>query len=62
MSAFYVQRLDDTLNSAIHTRYRSFLRSSSMHEPRDPTLEVVTLLGLTHTHKIEHISLANVLG
>ena len=40
-SAICVQRLDDSLNSAIHTRYRSLLRSSSMHEPRDPPSEVV---------------------
>ena len=32
-SAIFVQRLDDSLNSAIHTRYRSLLRSSAMHEP-----------------------------
>ena len=42
-SAICVQRLDDSLNSAIHTRYRSLLRSSSMHEPRGPPLEVVRL-------------------
>ena len=42
-SAICVQRLDDSLNSAIHTRYRSLLRSSSMHEPRGPPLEVVFL-------------------
>ena len=41
-SAICVQRLDDSLNSAIHTRYRSLLRSSSMHEPRGPPLEVVS--------------------
>ena len=41
--AICVRRLDDSLNSAIRTRYRSLLRSSSMHEPRDPPLEVVTL-------------------
>ena len=40
-SAICVQRLDDSLNSAIHTTYRSLLRSSSMHEPRDPPSEVV---------------------
>ena len=40
-SAICVQRLDDSLNSAIHTKYRSLLRSSSMHEPRGPPLEVV---------------------
>ncbi|MEL7309848.1 MAG: hypothetical protein AAGK05_19770, partial [Pseudomonadota bacterium] len=33
--------IDDSLNSAIHTTYRNWLRSSSMHEPRDPPLEVV---------------------
>ena len=40
-SAICVQRLDDSLNSAIHTTYRSSLRSSSMHEPRGPPLEVI---------------------
>lgn len=43
-SAICVQRLDDSLNSAIHTTYRSLLRSSSMHEPRGPPLEVVLFL------------------
>lgn len=28
-------------NSAIHTTYRTLLRSSSIHEPRDPPLTVV---------------------
>ena len=41
-SAICVQRLDDSLNSAIHTSYRNWLRSSSMHEPRDPPLKVVS--------------------
>ena len=41
-TAICVQRFDDSLNSAIHITYRSWLRSSSMHEPRDPPLEVVT--------------------
>ncbi len=40
-SAICVQRLDDSLNFAIHTKYRSLLRSSLMHEPRGPPLEVV---------------------
>ena len=40
-SAICVQRFDDSLNSAIHITYRSSLRSSSMHEPRDPPLKVV---------------------
>ena len=37
-----VQRFDDSLNSAIHTTYRISLRSSSMREPRDPLLKVLT--------------------
>jgi hypothetical protein len=40
-SASCVQRFDDSLISAIHITYRSLLRSSSMHEPRDPPLKVV---------------------
>ncbi len=40
-SAICVQRFDDSLSSAIRTTYRSLLRSSSMHEPRDPPLKVV---------------------
>lgn len=39
-----VQRLDDSLNSAIHITYRISLRSSSMPEPRDPLLKVLTNL------------------
>ena len=42
-SAICVQRFDDSLNSAIHITYRNWLRSSSMHEPRDPPLKVVKL-------------------
>src|ERR1051326_617177 len=42
--AMCVQRLDDSLKSAIHTSYRISLRSSSMPEPRDPLLKVVFLL------------------
>ena len=50
-SAICVQRFDDSLNSAIHITYRSWLRSSSMHEPRDPPLKVVIkLLCLTDQH------------
>ena len=40
-SAICVQRFDDSLHSAIHTTYRNWLRSSSIHEPRDPPLEVI---------------------
>ncbi|KAJ5710283.1 hypothetical protein N7493_009320 [Penicillium malachiteum] len=42
--AMCVQRLDDSLNSAIHINYRISLRSSSMPEPRDPLLKVLTNL------------------
>ena len=41
--AMCVQRLDDSLNSAIHITYRISLRSSSMPEPRDPLLKVLTI-------------------
>jgi hypothetical protein len=41
--AMCVQRFDDSLNSAIHTTYRVSLRSSSMLEPRDPLLKVLTV-------------------
>ena len=51
-SAICVQRLDDSLNSAIHTRYRSLLRSSSMHEPRDPPSEVVNFFLIHSTPKV----------
>lgn len=40
-SAICVQRFDDSRKSAIHTTYRALLRSSSMHEPRDPPFRVV---------------------
>jgi hypothetical protein len=39
-----VQRFDDSLNSAIHITYRISLRSSSMREPRDPLLKVLSTL------------------
>jgi DNA gyrase inhibitor GyrI len=42
--AMCVQRFDDSLNSAIHTTYRISLRSSSMREPRDPLLKVLTFV------------------
>ena len=42
--AMCVQRLDESLNSAIHITYRISLRSSSMPEPRDPLLKVLTYL------------------
>ena len=39
--AICVQRFDGSRNSAIHTTFRSLLRSSSMREPRYPLLRVV---------------------
>lgn len=42
-----VQRFDDSLNSAIHTTFRISLRSSSMPEPRDPLLKVVTIISFS---------------
>ena len=36
-----VQRFDDSRNSAIHTTYRSLIRSSSLREPSDPLSKVV---------------------
>ena len=40
-SAICVQRFDGSRNSAIHTTYRISLRSSSLREPRYPSLRVV---------------------
>ena len=40
-SAICVQRFDDSLNSAIRITYRISLRSSSLREPRYPSLKVV---------------------
>lgn len=51
-----VQRLDDSRDSAIHTKYRISLHSSSWREPRYPLPRVVillcfSLLRSTRTHK-----------
>ena len=43
--AMCVQRFDDSLSSAIHTTYRSWPRSSSTPEPRDPLLKVLFPVG-----------------
>ena len=40
-SAICVQKFDDSLNSAIRITYRISLRSSSLREPRHPSLKVV---------------------
>src|ERR1700688_4761459 len=48
--AMCVQRFDDSLNSAIHITYRISLRSSSMPEPRDPLLKVLTIFIVLRRH------------
>jgi hypothetical protein len=48
--AMCVQRFDDSLNSAIHITYRISLRSSSMPEPRDPLLKVLTICIVLRRH------------
>ena len=50
--AICVQRFDDSLNSAIRITYRISLRSSSMPEPRDPLLKVLTILISTQTTQL----------
>ena len=54
-----VQRFYDSLNSAIHTTYGSWLRPSSMREPRDPPSKVVKLFFLYRS--ILQVSLCSVL-
>lgn len=59
-----VQRFDDSRNSAIHITYRISLRSSSMPEPRDPLLKVLTdfcLLTLRLTALLKEFFFASVL-
>ena len=51
--AMCVQRFDDSLNSAIHITYRISLRSSSMPEPRDPLLKVLSVLCFARTSSID---------
>ena len=53
--AMCVQRFDDSLNSAIHITYRISLRSSSMPEPRDPLLKVLTIIYSTQTTLINRV-------
>ena len=43
-SAICVQRFDDSLNPAIHITYRVSRRSSSLREPRDPSLKGIDLI------------------
>ena len=43
-SAICVQKFDDSLYSAIRITYRISLRSSSLREPRHPSLKVISKL------------------
>ena len=56
-----VQRFDDSLNSAIHITYRISLRSSSMPEPRDPLLKVLTIY-IYYSDMLYSIQSLNVFG
>ena len=49
-----VQRFDDSQCPAIHTTFRASLRSSSMREPRDPLLKVLTLILQFQTQALRH--------
>ncbi|KAK7274053.1 hypothetical protein RIF29_15124 [Crotalaria pallida] len=51
--AIWVQRLDGSRDSAIHTKYRISLRSSSMQEPRYP-LPRVFRIRVSHHRPHEH--------
>ena len=42
--AICVQRSDDSRNSAIRIAYRTSLRSSSVWEPRHPSLKIFVLV------------------
>jgi hypothetical protein len=59
-TAICVQRFDDSRRSAIHTTYRISLRSSSMHEPRDPPLKVVLILFFSFRHQNGLIGVYNI--
>lgn len=47
--AYCVQSFDDSLNSAIRNKYRVSLRSSSIWEPRYPSLMVVNVFRVPNT-------------
>ena len=53
--AICVQRFDDSLNSAIRITYRISLRSSSMPEPRDPLLKVLTIFIILGQHNKKNV-------
>ena len=51
-----VQKLDGSRDSAIHTKYRILLRSSSMREPRYPLPRVVLDFTLQHCFRTNTVS------
>ncbi|WZZ15595.1 hypothetical protein YC2023_108684 [Brassica napus] len=51
-----VQRLDGSRDSAIHTKYRILLRSSSMRDPRYPLPRVVLDFTLQHCFRTNTVS------
>ena len=58
-SAMCVQSLDDSLDSAIRITYRISLRSSSLREPRYPSLTVVFCLRCTPTSKRKRVDVGD---
>ena len=50
-AAICVQRFDDSLNPAIHITYRVSRRSSSLREPRDPSLKGGCWIGCLFVQK-----------
>jgi hypothetical protein len=55
VTAICVQRFDDSLSSAIRITYRISLRSSSLREPRYPSLRVVFCFVFFSTRKPKKI-------
>ena len=61
-SAICVQRFDGSRNSAIHTTYRISLRSSSLREPRYPSLRVVHGCGKGVVKHLDRQALSRMFG
>ena len=60
LGATCVQKSDDSRNSAIRTAYRTSLRSSSLWEPRYPSLKIFfILLKILHLFMIYNYSIIN---
>ena len=54
-SAICVQQFDDSLDPAIHMTYRISLRSSSLREPRDPSLMTVGFIWSLTVYLCRHL-------